>query len=186
MPKNCTSEREEGKMLEVLKARFEQNAHNYPEANWAEIAKKLQKSPQKMWALHQMEKTDGEPAFIGMDENTKEYIFCDCSKESPFARRSLCYDNAALEKRKKDKPQGSAAGLAAEMGIELLSEHQYKKLQEFCQCDLKTSSWVLTPKDIRDLGGALFCDRRYGKVFTYHNGAESYYSSRGFRGVLKV
>lgn len=152
----------------------------------ATVESKLNANPDKLWSLHEMERTSGEPDVIEYDEDTDEYLFFDCVKESPKGRRSVCYDREALEARKKHKPENSAMDMASAMGIELLTEEQYRKLQTFGSFDTKTSSWILTPSDIRERGGALFCDYRYGHVFVYHNGAESYYSSRGFRGVLRV
>ncbi len=173
-------------LLNILKNRFEENMHRHEGMEWEKIAAKLEERPEKLRSLHEMEKTGGEPDVIGFDESTGEYIFCDCSKESPKGRRSVCYDREALEKRKKHKPENSAVDMARDMGIELLTEEQYRKLQELEPFDTKTSSWIQTPADIRAKGGALFCDYRYGHVFVYHNGADSYYSSRGFRGLLRV
>jgi len=173
-------------LLNVLKARFEKNMHRHPEMEWSNILKKLNEHPDKLWSLHEMERTGGDPDVVGYDQETDEYIFYDCSKESPIGRRSICYDRQALESRKKHKPENSALDMATSMGIEMLTEEQYRELQKLDEFDLKTSSWVQTPPEIRKLGGALFCDRRYGHVFVYHNGAESYYSSRGFRGSLRV
>src|SRR2546430_14519358 len=153
---------------------------------WAKVEKKLEAHPEKLWSLHEMERTGGEPDVVGYDKKTGEYIFYDCSAESPKGRRSICYDRAALEARKEHKPKNSATGMAAEMGIELLTEEQYRDLQKLGKFDTKTSSWVKTPADIRKLGGALYCDRRYGRVFVGHNGAQSYYSARAFRGSLRV
>lgn len=160
--------------------------HRHEGLDWNQIQQKLEANPMKLWSLHEMEKTEGEPDVIGFDEKTGEYLFCDCSKESPKGRRSLCYDREALEARKKHKPENSAMDMAKEMGIEILTEEQYRELQKLEPFDTKTSSWIKTPADIRERGGALFCDYRYGHVFVYHNGADSYYSSRGFRGLLKV
>lgn len=173
-------------LLMILKARFEKNSHRHQRLDWSAIQTKLIELPDKLWSLSQMEMTSGEPDIIGYEENNGKYIFCDCSVESPMGRRSLCYDDVALQSRKENKPANSAIGLANEMGIEILSESQYRDLQKFGPFDTKTSSWVLTPPDIRNKGGAVFCDYRYGRVFLYHNGAESYYSSRGFRGMLLV
>lgn len=153
---------------------------------WHEIQAKLEASSEKLWSLHEMERTGGEPDVVGRDDKTGEYIFCDCSAESPNGRRSLCYDRAALDARKENKPVNCAGDLAAAMGIELLTEEQYRELQNLGEFDTKTSSWVKTPAEIRKLGGAIFCDRRYNTVFLYHNGAESYYAARGFRGSLRV
>ena len=177
-------EREE--LLRALKARFEKNMNRHKGLEWAKVQAKLEANPSKLWSLNEMERTGGEPDVVGHDKKTGEYIFYDCSAESPTGRRSLCYDREALESRKEHKPKDSAMDMAAAMGIELLSEEQYRELQKLGNFDTKTSSWVLTPPDIRKLGGALFCDRRYGQVFLYHNGAESYYAARGFRGVLRV
>ena len=173
-------------LLRGLKTRFEKAMHRHPHLEWAPIQTKLEASGEKLWSLSEMERTGGEPDVIGHDKKTGEYIYCDCSPESPIGRRSLCYDRAALESRKEHKPEGSAADLAAAMGIELLTEEQYRELQKLGNFDTKTSSWVKTPSEIRKLGGALFCDRRYNTVFVYHNGAESYYAARGFRGALRV
>src|SRR5215813_2113952 len=173
-------------LLRVLKARFEKAMNRHQGLEWAQVQAKLGGNAEKLWSLSEMEKTGGEPDVIGHDRKTSEYIFCDCSPESPAGRRSLCYDRAALESRKEHKPEGSAADLAAAMGIELLTEQQYRELQKLGNFDTKTSSWVETPSDIRKLGGALFADYRYGNVFVYHNGAESYYAARGFRGSLRV
>lgn len=173
-------------LLRVLKNRFENNMGRHNTLKWQEIQDKLEKSPQKMGSLHEMERTGGEPDVIGFDEKTKEYIFCDCSKESPVGRRSICYDQAALESRKKYKPKDSAVGMAKELGVELLTEAQYIELQTLGDFDVKTSSWIKTPIEVRKLGGAIFGDWRFGRVFIYHNGAESYYGARGFRGLLRV
>ncbi len=173
-------------LLNLLKARFEMNMNRHEGIEWEKVQAKLEQNPEKLWSLNEMEQTGGEPDVIGYDEETGEYIFCDCVKESPKGRRSVCYDRAALEARKKHKPENSAMDMAAEMGIELLTEEQYRTLQEFGPFDTKTSSWIKTPDDIREKGGALFCDYRYGHVFVYHNGADSYYGARGFRGILRV
>lgn len=173
-------------LLSVLKARFEQNMRRHQRVAWAAIAARLDAGPEKLRTLHEMEKTGGEPDVIGHDPATGECVFCDCSAESPGGRRSLCYDRQALDSRKENKPAGSAVDMAAAIGIELLSEDRYRALQQLGDFDMKTSSWVATPADVRGLGGALFCDRRYGHVFVYHNGAQSYYASRGFRGSLRV
>jgi hypothetical protein len=173
-------------LLKILKERFENNRDRHKELNWSEIKLKLESSPDKLWSLNEMERTGGEPDVIGYDKNASEFIFCDCSPETPGGRRNLCYDNEALESRKANKPGGSAVGMADSMGIEMVTKEQYYQLQETGKFDTKTSSWVKTPDEIRKLGGALFCDRRYDSVFTYHNGAESYYSGRGFRGILRV
>jgi hypothetical protein len=173
-------------LLKVLKARFEKNMKRHKGLEWAKIEAKLQANPEKLWSLDDMEETGGEPDVIGHDKKTGEYIFYDCSAESPKGRRSVCYDGEALESRKEHKPKNSAIDMAAAMGIELLTEEQYRELQELGDFDLKTSSWIKTPAAIRKPGGALFCDRRYDHVFVYHNGAESYYAARGFRGSLRV
>ena len=172
--------------LNTLKTRFEKNMHRHKELDWAKIQARLEVNPEKLWSLNQMEETGGEPDVIGLDMNTDEYIFYDCSAESPKGRRSVCYDHEALESRRENKPKNSVVGMASEMGIELLTEEQYLELQRLGDFDTKTSSWVETPADIRELGGALFCDCRYRKVFVYHNGAESYYAARGFRASLRV
>jgi hypothetical protein len=173
-------------LLATLQARFEKNRHRHEGLAWEEVLARLEANPEKLWSLHEMERTGGEPDVVGRDPQTGEIVFYDCAAESPKGRRSLCYDSAALESRKEHKPAHSAVGMAAEMGIELLTEEQYRELQKLDKLDTKTSSWVHTPENIRRLGGALFCDRRYDTVFTYHNGAESYYAARGFRGSLKV
>jgi hypothetical protein len=175
-------------LLSGLKARFEKNKNRHTGIEWAKVQAKLDpaQAGEKLWSLNEMEITGGEPDVIGHDKKTGEYIFYDCSAESPKGRRSVCYDGEALESRKEHKPKNNAIDMAAAMGIELLTEEQYRELQEFGDFDTKTSSWVQTPADIRELGGALFCDRRYGHVFVYHNGAESYYAARGFRGSLRV
>lgn len=173
-------------LLSELKARFEKNMNRHKGVEWAKVQARLEANPAKMWSLSEMERTGGEPDVVGQDKKTGEYIFFDCSAESPKERRSLCYDREALDARKENKPAESAVNMAATMGIELLTEEQYRELQKLGNFDLKTSSWVKTPENIRKLGGAIFCDRRYDTVFTYHNGAESYYAARGFRGCLKV
>jgi hypothetical protein len=173
-------------LLNALKTRFEKNVQRHEGIEWAEVQAKLEASPEKLWSLNEMERTGGEPDVVGHDKETGEYIFYDCSAESPKGRRSVCYDREALESRKQHKPENSAINMAAEMGIELLSEEQYRNLQKLGIFDKKTSSWVQTPSDIRKLGGAIFCDWRYGHVFVYHNGADSYYAARGFRGSLRV
>jgi hypothetical protein len=173
-------------LIRVLKARFEKNINRHKGLEWAPIQAKLKANAQGVRSLNEMERTGGEPDVIGHDKKTGEYIFCDCAAESPKDRRSLCYDREALESRKENKPQDSAVNLAAAIGIELLTEQQYRDLQKLGKFDTKTSSWVKTPAEIRKLGGALFCDRRYETVFVYHNGAESYYGGRGFRGLLKI
>jgi hypothetical protein len=173
-------------LLVTLKARFEKNMNRHKGLEWAKIQAKLQADPEKLRSLNEMETTGGEPDVVGQDKKTGEYIFYDCSAESPKDRRSLCYDREALASRKENKPAGSAIDMAAAMGIELLTEEQYRELQQLGSFDTKTSSWVKTPSNIRKLGGALFCDRRYDTVFLYHNGAESYYAARAFRGSLRV
>jgi hypothetical protein len=175
-----------GELLKTLKARFEKNMKHHKGLEWAKIQAKLEANPEKLWSLNEMETTGGEPDVVGYDKKTDEYIFYDCSAESPKDRRSLCYDREALESRKEHKPKSSAIDLAAAMGIELLTEEQYRELQKLGNFDTKTSSWIQTPSEIRKLGGALFCDRRYNHVFVYHNGAESYYAARGFRGSLRI
>ncbi|HLK08558.1 MAG TPA: DUF4256 domain-containing protein [Candidatus Angelobacter sp.] len=173
-------------LLKALKARFEKNMDRHQGLEWTQIQAKLEANAQKLWSLNEMERTGGEPDVVGHDKKTGEYIFYDCSAESPKGRRSVCYDPEALESRKENKPADNAIGMAAAMGIELLTEEQYRALQKLGDFDTKTSSWVKTPSAIRKLGGALFCDRRYDTVFLYHNGAESYYAARGFRGQLRV
>jgi Protein of unknown function (DUF4256) len=170
----------------VLKARFEKNSNRHEGLEWAGVKAKLEANPEKLWSLSEMERTGGEPDVVGHDKKTGEYIFFDCSPESPKDRRSLCYDREALDYRKEAKPKNSAMDMVAAMGIELLTEEQYRELQRLGNFDMKTSSWVKTPADMRTLGGALFGDRRFGRVFLYHNGAESYYAARGFRGSLRV
>lgn len=182
---NLPAEQRE-QLLSTLKARFEGNIHRHDGLAWADVQTRLKANPDKLWSLSEMEKTGGEPDVVGQDEHTGTYLFYDCSPESPAGRRSLCYDHPALESRKANKPQDSAMNMAATMGIDLLTEDEYRTLQQLGEFDLKTSSWVKTPENIRKLGGALFCDRRYGHVFVYHNGAESYYGARGFRGSLRV
>jgi hypothetical protein len=173
-------------LLGALKARFEKNTNRHKGLEWAQVQSKLEANAEKLWSLNRMERTGGEPDVIGHDNKTGEYMFYDCSAESPKGRRSLCYDREALESRKEHKPEGNAVDMAAAMGIELLTEEQYRELQKLGNFDTKTSSWVRTPSNIRKLGGALFCDRRYDTVFVYHNGAESYYAARAFRGSLRV
>ncbi|MFC5590857.1 DUF4256 domain-containing protein [Sporosarcina soli] len=173
-------------LLSVLKARFEKHMNRHEGLEWAQIQAKLEANPEKLWSLNEMENTGGEPDVVGHDEKKDEYIFYDCVAESPKGRRSVCYDREALESRKKHKPENSAMDLATTMGIELLTEEEYRTLQKLGNFDLKTSSWVRTPDAIRKLGGALFCDRRYDHIFLYHNGADSYYAARGFRGSLRV
>ncbi|MGQ8337125.1 DUF4256 domain-containing protein [Sunxiuqinia sp. A32] len=175
-------------LIRILKNRFEKNMNRHQSIEWSSIQEKLnpEYAAKKLWSLLEMERTGGEPDVVGYDEKTGEYIFVDCSAESPLDRRSVCYDREALESRKKFKPENNALDMAADMGIKILSEEQYRALQQVGNFDTKTSSWIITPPDIRNLGGALFCDRRYNTVFVYHNGADSYYAARGFRGVLKV
>ena len=173
-------------LLKTLKDRFEKNMDRHKEIKWAEVQAKLEKNAGKLWSLNEMENTGGEPDVVGYDKKTKEYIFYDCSAESPKGRRSYCYDRAALEARKEHKPKNNVLDAADDIGINLLSEEEYRELQKLGEFDLKTSSWIRTPEKIRKLGGALFCDRRYDTVFTYHNGADSYYAARGFRGSLRI
>jgi hypothetical protein len=173
-------------LLKTLQTRFEKNMKRHKGLEWETIQAKLEASPEKLWSLNEMEYTGGEPDVVGFDKKTGKYIFYDCSAESPKERRSLCYDRAALDARKEHKPADSAIDMAAAMGIELLTEEQYRELQQLGAFDTKTSSWIVTPADIRKLGGAIFCDRRYNTVFVYHNGAESYYAARGFRASLRV
>jgi Protein of unknown function (DUF4256) len=177
---------ERDQMLRVLRTRFEKNMHRHKVLAWVRVQAKLEATPAAVLSLSEMEATGGEPDVIGQDGTAGRYVFCDCSLESPAGRRSLCYDRAALDARKENKPGGSAVDAAASMGINLLTEEQYRALQQLGEFDTKTSSWIATPSDVRSLGGALFCDRRYGKVFVYHNGAQSYYAARGFRGLLRV
>ena len=183
--KELSSEQRE-ELLRALKARFEKNMNRHEGLEWAKVKARLEANPEKLWSLSEMERTGGEPDVVGHDKKTGEYIFFDCSPESPKGRRSLCYDREALDSRKENKPKNTAVDMAAAMGIELLTEEQYRELQKLGNFDTKTSSWVKTPSDIRKLGGALFCDRRYDTVFVYHNGAESYYAARAFRGSLRV
>lgn len=173
-------------LFSILEKRFAKNMNRHNGIAWEDVQKKLEDNPDKLWSLNEMEETEGEPDVIGIDPNTKELLFCDCAAESPKGRRSLCYDHDALESRKEHKPKNSAMGMAQEMGIELLNEEQYHELQKLGKFDAKTSSWVATPADIREKGGAIFGDWRFGRVFIYHNGAESYYGARGFRGLLRV
>jgi hypothetical protein len=173
-------------LLETLKTRFEKNPRRHKGLDWANVRKALEADAKKLWSLAEMERTGGEPDVVGYDKKSGEFIFFDCAAESPKGRRSICYDHKALESRKENKPKDSALGMAEAMGIELLSEAEYRELQKLGEFDTKTSSWVQTPAEIRKLGGAIFCDRRYDTVFVYHNGAESYYAARGFRGSLRV
>jgi hypothetical protein len=177
---------QQAELLNTLKIRFEKNKSRHKGIDWTSVQARLEANPAKLWTLDEMEVTGGEPDVVGFDKKTGEYIFYDCAPESPKGRRSICYDHQALESRKEHKPANSAVQMATDMGIELLTEEQYRELQQLGNFDLKTSSWILTPPAIRKLGGALFCDRRYDKVFLYHNGAESYYAARGFRGSLRV
>lgn len=183
---NELSAKQSKELLQTLKTRFENNMERHKNLQWEKIEAKLKSDSKKLKVLNDMEITGGEPDVIGQDSQTGEFIFVDCSAESPKGRRSLCYDKDALESRKNNKPKNNAKDMAAEIGIELLTEDEYRKLQKLGKFDLKTSSWVETPANIRKLGGAIFCDRRYDTVFTYHNGAESYYANRGFRGLLRV
>jgi len=180
------SPKQREELLKKLEARFEKNMKRHKGLDWTKVQSKLEGNIEKLWSLHEMERTGGEPDVIGQDKKTGEYVFYDCSEESPKGRRSLCYDREALESRKEFKPKNSALGMAADMGIEILTEEQYRDMQNLGSFDTKTSSWVKTPPDIRKLGGALFCDRRFDHVFLYHNGAESYYAGRAFRGSLRV
>src|SRR5918996_3347404 len=175
-----------GALLRTLKARFGKHMNRHHGLQWTAVQSRLEANPEKLWSLHEMERTGGEPAVVGQDKKTGEYVFYDCSAESPKGRRSVCYDREALDARKEHKPKTSAMDMAADMGTEILTEEEYRELQKLGSFDLKTSSWVQTPADIRKLGGALFCDRRYDTVFVYHNGAQSYYAARGFRGSLRV
>ena len=184
MTKKKLSAQQREELLGALKARFEKNMNRHRGVEWAKVQEKL--DTEKLWSLNEMERTGGEPDVVGYDKKTGEYVFYDCSAESPKGRRSVCYDHEALAARKEHKPQNSAMGMATEMGVEILTEEQYRELQKLGNFDLKTSSWVKTPSNIRELGGALFCDRRYNQVFLYHNGADSYYAARAFRGLLRV
>lgn len=173
-------------LFEILESRFEKNTQRHKGIEWSKVKTQLEKSASKLWSLSEMERTGGEPDVVGYDKKTGEYLFVDCAAESPAGRRSICYDKAALDARKENKPKHSAVAMASEMGIELLTEEQYRELQTLGNFDTKTSSWIKTPDAIRKLGGAVFCDRRYNTVFVYHNGAESYYAGRGFRGMLRI
>ncbi|WP_162427362.1 DUF4256 domain-containing protein [Pontibacter pudoricolor] len=177
---------QEEELLSLLKARFEKYMNRHKGIEWKNVFARLQSNPDKLWSLNEMERTGGEPDVVGQDDKTGEYIFYDCAAESPAGRRSVCYDREALESRKEHKPQNNAMDMAADMGIEMLTEAQYRELQQLGNFDTKTSSWIATPAPIRKLGGALFCDRRYNTVFVYHNGVQSYYAARGFRGSLRV
>lgn len=183
---NQLTQQQTEKILQTLQTRFEKNKSRHAALEWSKVQKKLEANPDKLWSLSQMEETGGEPDVVDFDEETGEYIFYDCSAESPKSRRSFCYDNEALEARKEHKPKNSAVGMASHMGIELLTEAQYRKLQQLGKFDTKTSSWLKTPEKIRKLGGAIFGDFRFDTVFIYHNGVQSYYAGRGFRGVLRV
>jgi hypothetical protein len=184
--KKRLSSQQREELLKRLKARFEKNMKRHKGLEWNKVQAKLEANPEKLWSLNEMETSGGEPDVVGYDKKTDEYIFYDCSVESPKDRRSLCYDHEALESRKEHKPENSAIEMAIDIGIELLTEEQYRELQKLGDFDTKTSSWIQTPTEIRKLGGALFCDRRYDHVFLYHNGAESYYAARGFRGSLRI
>jgi len=184
--KTMLSPKQRDDLLRVLKARFEKHTNRHQGLEWTKVQAKLEANTETLWSLNEMETTGGEPDVVGFDKKTGEYTFCDCSAESPKGRRSVCYDREALESRNENKPKNSAMDMAAAMGIELLTEEQYRELQKLGDFDTKTSSWVKTPSDIRELGGALFCDRRYDTLFVYHNGAESYYAARAFRGSLRV
>ena len=173
-------------LLNTLKSRFEKNMNRHSDLQWANVQAKIEANSEKLWSLNEMERTGGEPDVVGYDKDTGEYIFYDCSAESPKGRRSVCYDHEGLESRKEHKPENNAIDMAADMGIEILTEEQYRELQKLGSFDTKTSSWVKTPENIRKLGGAIFCDYRYDTVFVYHNGAESYYAARGFRGALRI
>lgn len=186
MAKKKLSAGETKELLATLEARFAKNMNRHKGASWTDVLKRLEASPEKLWSLHEMEASGGEPDVVGRVKGSGEYVFYDCSAESPKGRRSVCYDRKALNSRKEHKPANSVVDMADAMGIELLTEAQYRELQQLGSFDLKTSSWIVTPDSIRKLGGALFCDRRYDTVFVYHNGAESYYAARGFRGSLKV
>ncbi|MFL3664668.1 MAG: DUF4256 domain-containing protein [Flavobacteriales bacterium] len=180
------SQQQKEELLKTLQTRFEKNLNRHKDLEWKKVQEKLEANLEKLWSLNEMEETEGEPDVIKYDKTTDEYVFYDCSAESPKGRRSVCYDPEALESRKQHKPKHSAVGMAGEMGIELLTEEQYHELQQLGKFDTKTSSWIATPEDVRSLGGAIFGDWRYGKTFIYHNGAESYYGARGFRACLKV
>lgn len=180
------SPQESVELLKILEKRFSKYSNRHKGIEWAKVQAKLEAHPVKLWTLDSMEATGGEPDVVGYDKKTNEYVFFDCSAESPKERRSLCYDDEALHSRKENKPKNSAVAMASEMGVEILTEEEYRQLQQLGEFDLKTSSWIVTPKEIRKLKGALFCDRRYDQVFVYHNGAESYYAARGFRCSLRV
>jgi hypothetical protein len=180
------SPKQREELFKTLKARFEKNMNRHKGLEWAKVLARLENQNEKLWSLHEMERTGGEPDVVGLDKKTGEYLFYDCSEESPKGRRSICYDREALESRKEFKPKNSALGMAVDMGIEILTEEQYREMQKLGNFDAKTSSWIKTPPEVRKLGGAFFCDRRFDHVFLYHNGAESYYAGRAFRGFLKV
>lgn len=186
MSTNQISPTQHNELLHILKSRFEKNPQRHKNVRWEDVKAKLEKNPDKLRSLHQMEQTGGEPDIIGFDTNTGEYIFCDCSPESPKGRRSLCYDREGLESRKEFKPENTAVDMAADMGIQLLTEEEYTELQQLGDFDLKSTSWIKTPDEIRKQGDAYFCNKRHNRIFTYYNGAQSYYSSRGFRGLLRV
>jgi hypothetical protein len=191
MPQKTTSKKvlsakQTVELLNLLKTRFEKNMNRHKGVEWVSVLKKLEATKSKLWSINEMERTGGEPDVVGYDKKTGEFIFFDCAEESPKGRRSICYDHEALEARKEHKPANSAIQMAEDMGIEILTEQQYRELQKLGAVDTKTSSWIKTPSEIRKLGGAIFCDYRYGTVFVYHNGAESYYAARGFRGMLRV
>jgi len=185
MQKKLSPEQHE-ELLSTLKARFEKNRNRHKDIQWANVQAKLDVNAEKLWSLNEMERTGGEPDVVGRDKNTGEYLFYDCSAESPKGRRSFCYDREALDARKEFKPENSVMDMAAAMGIEILTEEQYRELQQLGNFDAKSSNWIKTPDNIRKLGGAIFCDRRYDTIFVYHNGAESYYAARGFRGSLMI
>ncbi len=180
------SSKQQKDLFQTLKERFEKNMNRHKGLEWAKVLAKLEAKPEKLWSLHEMESTDGEPDVVGLDKKSGEYVFYDCSSESPKGRRSICYDHEALNSRKENKPANSAIGMATAMGVEILTEEQYRELQKLEKFDIKTSSWIKTPIEIRKLGGAIFADFRYGQIFIYHNGAESYYAGRSFRGSLRV
>jgi len=184
--KKALSPNQREELLKTLKSRFEKNMSRHKGLEWAKVQAKLEANPEKLWSLNEMEKTGGEPDVVGLDKKSGEYVFYDCSAESPKGRRSLCYDREALDSRKEHKPKNSVIDMAAAMGIEILTEEQYRELQQLGEFDTKTQSWLKTPSDIRKLGGAIFADRRYNHVFTFHNGADSYYAARAFRGSLRV
>ena len=186
MAKKALSPKQREDLLKALKVRFEKNMSRHKGLEWAKVQAKLEANIEKLWSLNEMERTGGEPDVVGHDKKKGEYVFCDCSEESPSGRRSFCYDHEALVTRKEFKPKNNAIDMAADMGVEILTEEQYRQLQQLGNFDLKTSSWIQTPAGIRKLGGALFCDRRYDTVFVYHNGADSYYAARGFRGSVRV